>query len=72
MQKYSYLLYWICDDKDSKYVKTNSVNHLYLIFRIVNECFEEINTNKYLILVLNNERKEKIKNMKNYGVKLDV
>ena len=72
MQEYSYLLYWICDDKDSKYVKINSVNHLCLIFRIVNEYFEEINTNKYLILVPNNESKEKIKNMKNYGVKLDV
>ena len=38
----------------------------------MNEYFEEINTNKYLILVPNNESKEKIKNMKNYGVKLDV
>ena len=29
--------------KDSKYVKINSVNPLYLIFSKVNEYFEEIN-----------------------------
>ena len=29
--------------KDSKSVKTNSVNPLYLIFSEVNEYFEEIN-----------------------------
>ena len=28
--------------KDSKYLKVNSVNPLYLIFNKVNECFEEI------------------------------
>ena len=43
MQKYSYLLHWICDDKDLKYVKTNSVNPAYLIFNKVNGYFEEIN-----------------------------
>ena len=32
LQKNSYLLHWICDVKDSKYVKINSVNPLYLIF----------------------------------------
>ena len=26
MQNYSSLLYYICDDKDSKYAKINSVN----------------------------------------------
>ena len=32
--------------KDLKYVKTNSVNPLYLIFNEVNGYFEEINGNK--------------------------
>ena len=32
--------------KDSKYVKSNSVNPLYLIFIKVNGYFEEINGNK--------------------------
>ena len=47
--------------KDSKYVKINSVNHLYLIFNKVNGYFEEINKSKYLTLVPTNESKEKIK-----------
>ena len=33
--------------KDSKYVKINIVNPLYLIFTEVNVYFEEINENKY-------------------------
>ena len=45
--------------KDSKYVKINSVNPLYLIFNKVNGYFEEINGNKYLTLVPNNENKQK-------------
>ena len=47
--------------KDSKYVKINSVNPLYLIFCKVNGYFEEIKGNKYLTLVPTNESKEKIK-----------
>ena len=47
--------------KDSKYVKINSVNPLYLIFSKVNGYFEEINKNKYLTLVPTNEKKEIIK-----------
>ena len=43
--------------KDSKYVKINSVNPLYLIFNKVNGYFEEINGNKYLTLVPTNESK---------------
>ena len=50
--------------KDSKYVKINSVNPLYLIFRKVNGYFEEINGNKYLTLVPTNESKEKTKKYK--------
>ena len=45
--------------KDSKYVKINSVNPLYLIFSKVNGYFEKINRNNYLTLVPNNEGKEK-------------
>ena len=56
--------------KDLKYVKINSVNPLYLLINKVNGYFEEINGNKYLMLVLTTESKEKIKKyMKNYGVK---
>ena len=37
----------------------NSVNHLYIIINRVNGYFEEINGNKYLMLVPTNESKEK-------------
>ena len=37
--------------KDFNYVKTNSVNLLYLIFSKLNGCFKEINKSKYLALV---------------------
>ena len=46
--------------KDSKHVKTCSVNPLYLIFRNVNGYFEEINKSKYLTPFPPNESKEKI------------
>ena len=45
--------------KDSKYIKFNSVNSLYLISNKVNGYFEEISGNKYLTLIPTNERKEK-------------
>ena len=45
--------------KDSKYIKINSVNPLYLIIK-VNGYFGEINRSKYLTLVPANEIKEKI------------
>ena len=44
--------------KNSKYVKINSVNPLYLIFIKVNRYFEKINKNKYLTLVPTNENKK--------------
>ena len=43
-----------------KYVEFNIVNHLYLIFSKVNGYFEEVNKNKYLIIVSTNESKERI------------
>ena len=47
--------------KDSKYIKINNVNLLYLIFGEVNGHFEEINKNKYLTLVPTNKSNGKIK-----------
>ena len=47
--------------KNSKYVKINSANPLYLIFNKLNGYFEEINRNKYLTVVSTNANKEKIK-----------
>ena len=58
--------------KDLKCVNINSVNHLYLIFNEVNGYFEEINGNKYLMLVPTNGNKGKIKNMKNCGLKSEI
>ena len=45
--------------KDSKYVKTYSVDSLYLTFGNINGYFEEINKSKYLTLVPTDENKEK-------------
>ena len=47
--------------KNSKYVKSNRVNPLHLIFSKVNVYFKEIDGNKYLTLVPTNKSKEKIK-----------
>ena len=46
--------------KDSKYIKINSVNPLYLIFSSMNEYFEKINGNKYWALVPINASREKV------------
>ena len=56
--------------KDSKYVKIDSVNLLYLILFKLNGYFEEINGNKYLTLDPNNERKEKIKKYEDLWIKI--
>ena len=61
----------ICEDQRFN-VKINSLNYLYFISSIVNGYFEEIDKNKYLMLVPTNESKEIIKNMKNCGVKLEI
>ena len=47
--------------KESKYVRINNVNPLCFIINKVNEYFEEINKNKYLVLVPTNESKKVIK-----------
>ena len=56
--------------KDLKYVKINSVTTLYLIFNKVNGYFEEINENKYLMLVPTNEKKEEIKKYEEVSSKI--
>ena len=61
MQRYSYLLHWICHNQRFKIVKINSVNPLDLIFSKVNRYFEEIKGNKCLMLVSTNDSKGKIK-----------
>ena len=47
--------------KDSIFVNINSGNPLCLIFSKVNKYFEEIDGNKYLMVVPTDESKEKMK-----------
>ena len=54
-------IYYIGYVTIKKYLKNYSVNPLYLIFRKVNEYFDEINGNKYLKLVPTNESKNLIR-----------
>ena len=56
--------------KDHKYLKINSVNPLYLFFSKVNGYFEEINKNKYLMLLSANESEEKIKKYEEFWSKI--
>ena len=56
--------------KNSKYIKIDSVNPLYLIFNKVNRYFEEINENKYLMLFPTNGCKEKYKNYGKLWIKI--
>ena len=44
--------------KDSKYMKIDSVNPLYLIFNKVNGYFQEINETTHLMQVPTNESKK--------------
>ena len=57
------LIYYIAyvTIKNSKHVKINSVNPLYLMLSNMNEYFEEINGNVYLTLFPTIENKVKIK-----------
>ena len=56
--------------KDSRYVKIDIVNPLYLIFNKVNEYFEETNGKRYLKLAPTNESKEKIKKYKELWINI--
>ena len=53
-----------------KDLKNYNVNLLYLIFGKVNGYSKEINGNKYLMLVLTNESKEKIKKSEKRWIKI--
>ena len=44
--------------KDYDYVKTNSVNHLYLIIDKLDGCIEEKNGNEYSTLISTDKNKE--------------
>ena len=57
------LIYYIAyvTIENSKHVKINSVNPLYLMLSNMNEYFEEINGNVYLTLFPTIENKVKIK-----------
>ena len=65
-------IYYIGYVTIKEYIKIYSVNPLYLIFRYANGYFEGINGNRYLTLFPLNESKEKFKNIKNWGVKLEI
>ena len=53
-----------------KYLKSYSVDSLYLIFGDVNGYFEEIHENKYLMLVPTYENNEKIKKYEELWIKI--
>ena len=55
-----------------QYVRINIVNILYLIIAKIDEYFEDVNGNKYLVLVPADESKEIMKNMKNYRPKWEI
>ena len=56
--------------KDLKCIKIKSVTPLYIIVNKVNGYFEEFNGNRYLMVLI--EAKQKLKNMKNCGVKAEI
>ena len=58
--------------KDSKYVKSSSVNPLYLIFSKGNGYFEGINKLSIYCQFLLMRTKKKLKNTKKYGVKSEI
>ena len=64
------LIYYIGYVTIKEYIKIDSVKPLYLIFRYLNEYFEEINGNKYLTLVPTNESKEKIEKEEKLWIKI--
>ena len=58
LTKIFYLLDWISDNQNSKYLKIISVNPVHLNFNKENRYFEEIHKNKYLMVVPTNKSKE--------------
>ena len=54
------------------YVTMNSVKPLFLNINKINEYVEENHRNKYLTLFPNDESKDTLKSMKNYGPKSEI
>ena len=64
------LIYYIGYVTIKKDFKNFSLNPLYLVFNKVNEYFEEINGNKYLMVAPTNESKENIKKYEELRIKI--
>ena len=64
------LIYYIGYVTIKKDLKNFSLNPLYLVFNKVNEYFEEINGNKYLMVAPTNESKENIKKYEELRIKI--
>ena len=64
------LIYYIGYVTIKKDIKNFSLNPLYLVFNKVNEYFEEINGNKYLMVAPTNESKENIKKYEELRIKI--
>ena len=64
------IYYYIWYVTIKKELKIYSVNPLYLILGDVNGYFEEINENKYLMLVPTNESREKMKKYEELWIKI--
>ena len=58
--------------KDHSYITINSLNPLHLINSKINGCVKESYGNKCLTLVPPDGRKQTLKNMKDYGTKLEI
>ena len=66
----NFLIYYVGYVTIKKDLKNSNVNLFYLIFGKVNGYFEEINGKKYLMLVITNESKEKIKKCEELCIKI--
>ena len=64
------LIYYIEYVMIKKDLKNVSVNPLYIIFGKINGYFEDINGDKYLMLLSTNESKEKIKKYEELSIKI--
>ena len=64
------LIYYIEYVTIKKDLKNVSVNPLYVIFGKINGYFEDINGDKYLMLLSTNESKEKIKKYEELSIKI--
>ena len=58
--------------KDSKYVKINSVNPLYLIVDEVDGYIDQNKRNKYLIIDFRDKNREVLKSILKYAMQLNI